>query len=263
MIQSLTDTQISQTGNGHSIVQRLYGAVDRPHPWYEPHTPRLQTHRHLQLRLVMTLLLLFAALGKAEPLISTAARQIWPWPMTFTLTPDLWPWHESKAKQGRRSNGLASLESGTHLEQPPPRCCPGGSTGRLRSDWLIEATINSNKGALPIRPPLFRSFKLRTRAFQWYMPCLYRAKYGLSYTVGKLLTSTFQIRALPGRTAPLLGKLRYIYINVGTRGVYSISFSSKTVDTLAQFLVKIGIFGQNHWVKIDFLEILAVYSICM
>ncbi len=50
--------------------------------------------------------LLFAALGKADPLISTAARQkfdldLWPWPVTF----DPWPWPRPLTltlKQGNR-----------------------------------------------------------------------------------------------------------------------------------------------------------------
>ena len=64
-----------------------------------------------------------------------------------------------------------------------------------------EKGRTSNKGA----PPFFKPLKLRSRAFQRYMTCLlsrargagspYRAKYGLSYTVGKLSTSTFQIGA--------------------------------------------------------------------
>ncbi len=83
--------------------------------------------------------MLFAALGKAEPLISTAARDPWPWPRPLTLTLtltlkqgnsdvktqflaldlDLWPTTltynpilvkvDPHAKnQGRWSNGLAA-----------------------------------------------------------------------------------------------------------------------------------------------------------
>ncbi len=67
----------------------------QPHPRNYPHTPTDHRHADKPFRLVMTLLcsklavLLFAALGKAEPLISTAARQkfdpdLLPWPMTLT-----------------------------------------------------------------------------------------------------------------------------------------------------------------------------------
>ncbi len=55
--------------------------ADRPHPRNYPHTPTDHRHTDKHFRLVMTLLcsklavLLFAALGKAEPLISTAARK--------------------------------------------------------------------------------------------------------------------------------------------------------------------------------------------
>ena len=67
--------------------------ADRPHPRdYSTHrqTPRTDNDSSL----------LFAALGKAEPLISTATRQkfdpdLWPWHVTLTptfdLDPDLWP----------------------------------------------------------------------------------------------------------------------------------------------------------------------------
>ncbi len=48
--------------------------ADRPHTDY-PHTPTDYRHTDKYLKLVMTLLLLFAAIGKAEPLISTTARQ--------------------------------------------------------------------------------------------------------------------------------------------------------------------------------------------
>ncbi len=53
----------------------------------------------------------------------------------------------------------------------------------------------SNEGALPKwAHPLW---KVSSRAFQRYMTCLYSPKYGLSYIVGKLLSSAFRIRAKP------------------------------------------------------------------
>ncbi len=68
--------------------------ADRPPPRdYSTHRQTSRTDNDSSL--------LFAALGKAEPLISTAARrkfdlELWPWPVTLTQTfdldPDLWPW---------------------------------------------------------------------------------------------------------------------------------------------------------------------------
>ncbi len=86
---------------GYSI-QVIYSATyqiiqlkaDRPHPRnYSKHRQTPETDNDSSL--------LFAALGKAEPLISTAARwkldlDLRPWPMTlpptFDLDPNLWPW---------------------------------------------------------------------------------------------------------------------------------------------------------------------------
>ena len=77
--------------------------ADRPHPRNYPHTPTDHRHTDKHFRLVTTLLCsklavwLFAALGKAEPPISTAANQKFdpdpsPWPVTLTSTFDLDPW---------------------------------------------------------------------------------------------------------------------------------------------------------------------------
>ena len=77
---------------------------------------------------------------------------------------------------------------------------------------------NVNNGALPIKAHPIFSFiflKITPKAFQLYMTYLYRASIGLSYTVGKLSTSTFQMRAHPWSVwvhCALIGEFTFYFI---------------------------------------------------
>ncbi len=84
---------VYQTGKNYKPIDRIRTII-RIRPMIT------DTHFELVMSLLYSKLavLLFAALGKAEPLISTAARQkfdfdLLPWPMTLTSTfdLDLWP----------------------------------------------------------------------------------------------------------------------------------------------------------------------------
>ena len=59
--------------------------ADRPHPCNYPHTPTDCRHTDNRLRPVVVVVALRCT-GKAEPLILTAAPEIWPWPVTLTPT---------------------------------------------------------------------------------------------------------------------------------------------------------------------------------
>ncbi len=83
-----------QLATGFKIFHEL--KADRPYPRdYSTHrqTPRSDNDSSL----------IFTALRKAKPLISTAVCQKfdfdldpWPWPQPLTFDPDLWPWPWSK-----------------------------------------------------------------------------------------------------------------------------------------------------------------------
>ena len=71
-------------------------------------------------------------------------------------------------------------------------------------------------------PPVFRSCKFSSRAFQWYITCLYRTKYGLSYIVGKLLSF-----------APILC-LSALHPYLGIYGIHTACFLPHNNGTLAE-----------------------------
>ena len=54
------------------------------------------------------------------------------------------------------------------------------------------------------------TLKLRSRAFRWYMTCLYKANIGMLYTVAKLLSSAVQWRYFIPHAIILKAMIRYI-----------------------------------------------------